>query len=292
MRKSIKNLNNIKAEYKIIISELKSLVLFLFLAILAYVLISNSLYYEGWCQNLLLGLGTGAATSALVSLVFYLNDKQIKIREQIKQRARFMHEFKILHRNIICSINFDFSKDSILDLDSYIKKQHRWYHEYYKRMTADNFTEIETATRKECLVDFISLNLPRFQQMFEYDSEWKKGEYTSWQKTELLSFYNEFKNIQIYINQNNYKAAFLDFAYFLERIKRMSTEFSELSNFNLLKFEYDDNGDMNVDETTFEEKEPDFKFAREFQEIRRNNYKKHYSKESATNIIMNTENME
>ncbi len=62
----------------------------------------------------------------------------------------------------------------------------------------------------------------------------------------------------------------------------MSTEFLELSNFNLLKFEYDENGNMSIHESAFEEKEPDFKFAGEFQEVRQQNYIKYYSKQQNT----------
>ncbi len=67
-----------------------------------------------------------------------------------------MHEFKILYRNVIYSINFDYSKKAILDLDSYVKKQYRWYHEYYKRIVANNFTEVETMVRIEGITKFIS----------------------------------------------------------------------------------------------------------------------------------------
>ncbi len=84
MKKCIDYLKNITIKNKRIISELKSSALFVFLTIVAFLLISYSLCCEGWCQDLFLGLGTGAATSALVSIVFYLNDKQIKVREQIK----------------------------------------------------------------------------------------------------------------------------------------------------------------------------------------------------------------
>ena len=93
MGKYIQYLKNIKTKNKMLLSELKSIALFVFLAVLAFILILGSLYCEGWYQNLFLGLGTGAATSALVSMAFYLNDKQIKDREQIKQREIFINFF-------------------------------------------------------------------------------------------------------------------------------------------------------------------------------------------------------
>lgn len=280
MKFDMKSLEDMKPCHKLIISNAKSVLLFAGLALLSFVLLRESLVCEGWLQDLFLGMGTGAGTSALVSLVFYLNDRQIKRRESINRRIAFMHEFKFLYWNIITSINFDKCNDSVLNLEDYVKKQHRWYHEYYKRTVAQSSTEEETGLRIEKLNEFVASSITRFQQIFEYDSAWKNGDYTSWQKTELLGFYTEFKNIQTFLDCNDKVSAILVFAYFLERIKRMASEFTELSTFELLSFEYDKNGSLHINVSLFEEKEADFKFAREFNEIRRSNYIKHYSKEA------------
>lgn len=62
----------------------------------------------------------------------------------------------------------------------------------------------------------------------------------------------------------------------------MSKEFVELSNFNLLSFTYDDLGNWKINTDKFEANEPMFKFAREFNNIRSQNYKKYYSEKSRT----------
>ena len=79
-----------------------------------------------------LGLGIGAATSALGSFVFYLNDKQAEKRERLVNRINFMGDFKFLFYNILFLINFDSRADTKIDLEAYIKRQHRWFHDYQK----------------------------------------------------------------------------------------------------------------------------------------------------------------
>lgn len=276
--KKVKKVKN-KDEY--LFSEIKSIGIFSVLFLLAVALILIGICMKDpMCQNLFLGLGTGATTSALVSLVFYLNDKEIKKRERLKMRKTFMEDFKILFHNIVYSIDYDTRNNETISLDEYIKDQHRWYHEYYKRMEANNIDEKETADRIKSLDEFISDNIIRFQQCFEYDTSWKKGEFSDWQREEITKIYLGFKDSQTYLENKQYKSAFLEFAYFLEVTKRLSTEFTELDNFNLLTFSYDAKGLLTIQTEKFEEKETTFKFAREFNEIRRENYKKYYKKKN------------
>lgn len=277
-----KKVKKVKIKDEYLLSEIKSICIFYVLFFLAVVLIHIGICMkDSTCQNLFLGLGTGATTSALVSLVFYLNDKEIKKRERLKARKTFMEDFKILFHNIVYSIDYDTRNNETISLEEYIKDQHRWYHEYYKRMVANNIDEKETADRINSLKEFISDNIIRFQQCFEYDTSWKNGEFSDWQRKEITQIYLGFKDSQTYLENKQYKSAFLEFAYFLEVIKRLSTEFVELNNFNLLTFSYDTKGLLTIQKEKFEEKETTFKFAREFNEIRQRNYKKYYAKETS-----------
>lgn len=70
--KKVKN----KDEY--LFSEMKSISIFWGLLFLSVILMLIGVFTKDTTQNLFLGLGTGATTSALVSLGFYLNDKEIK----------------------------------------------------------------------------------------------------------------------------------------------------------------------------------------------------------------------
>ena len=274
MKKKIK----ITTTQKIMISELISLLIFALLAFSAILLLTISANQTGWVQNLLVGLGTGAATSALVSLAFYLNDKQIKKRESLKLRNKFMESFKAFYYKTICAI--DFAKieefDITLTLEEYIKLQHRWFHEYYKRKVANNTSKEETEIRVSQIKEFISSLQTSFYSTFEFSSNWKDSDFTQWQLRELSTCCTDFKNMQLYVANNDYFSAFLEFAEFLECIKRMAKEFPEIDNFNLLSFK--SNGDViEVYWEDFEKVETMFKFARSFNNIRRNNYKKYYS---------------
>ena len=260
------------------------------LIILAGKLIQASLYIKDqWTQSLFLSLGTGAAMSALVSWIFYINDKLVKKRERLDARIVFMDDFKFLYNNIIKSINFDKKTSVTIDAENYIKNQHRWYHEYYKRIVANSDTEEETATRIKQLWSFMDSTKIKFCECFEYNSNWKNGEYSERQRKEITYIFSSYRNIESYIESEDYIPAFFEFSYFLECIKRMSKEFVELSNFNLLSFTYDDLGNLRINTDKFEANEPMFKFAREFNDIRNQNYKKYYSEKSREGNDTNTE---
>lgn len=283
MKKYYSKKNEKQPQDRILRSELKSKSMFWILVTIAILLIYMSVYFNDWMQNLFLGLGTGAATSAMVSLVFSFNDNQAKVRERLENRIKFMKEFKLVYHNILFSIDFDNRIRDRIDLEEYIKSQHRWYHDYYKRMLANNENEKETLLRTNQLQQFLQYNYPNVQQYFEYDFTWESSEFTERQKSELLKFYIGLKKVQFYLEEENFKNAFLEFASFIECFKRLPSEFIELNNFLLLYFSHDENGILISDREKFEEKEPFFRYAREFNEIRYTNYVKKYAKQVDVN---------
>lgn len=266
-----------KIKNKIFLSNLKSILLFFILAIIACILIQKSLGSDGWLQNLFLSLGTGAATSAIVSLVFYINDALIKSRERMYHRLIFMKEFKYLYFNLLHIINFEQSNNCNFNLEAYIKKQHRWYHEQYKRMIAKNTTQTDIDVRIQKIEIFLSSFLERFNQIFEYHNDWKNCEFNYWQEKLLVDFYADVKTIQFLMNENDHASIILRFAYFIERLRQLPSVFHELKNFDLLNFQYNDNGQLLVDTKSFEENETEFKSYRSFHEIREKNYIEYYS---------------
>lgn len=239
---------------------------------------------DGRIQNLLIGLGTGTMTSAIVSIVFNISSKERNRRNQLETqkevRKIMMDDFKVLYYNVIHYINFAPIKNQNITLEDYIKSQHRWFHEYYKRMVADNTDKNETLKMVEQIKEFISDSSVLMQQCFEYNTSWKSGHYTDWQKKELSNAYLGYKNTQTYLQNNDYQSSFLEFAFFLETLKRLANEFDELKTFAFLSFSYDNDGKLTIQTESFEEHESMFKFAREFNEIRKNNYKKYYSKDT------------
>ncbi len=263
------------------ILEIVSLGLGVLLSILAVKLMEVSFYTKDeWTQSLFLSLGTGAAMSALVSWVFYINDKIVKKRNRLNARIAFMNDFKILYFRIINNIDFAKETKGTVDLETYVKKQHRWYHEYYKRIVAESDTKEETAIRRMQLQLFVNSVKTKLYECFEYNPNWRNGAYSEWQHKEIMYVFTAFKNIEIYMDTQDDRSAFLAFAFFLECIKRMSKEFVELNTFRRLSFTYDSEGKRKANTEEFEAKEPMFKFAREFNEIRNKNYKKYYAEVS------------
>ncbi len=277
--KNIKG-KEITAEKRLLHSDMKSLAMFALLVLLACVLICCSFTSTGWAQNLLIGLGTGAVTSALVSLVFYLNDKQIKLRERLRSRMLFMEKFKTLYYNFVFAMDFAKEKDKTIGLETYVKYQHRWYHDYYKRMFVGSDNEDETKVRIEQLKIFMRRNSAQIRACFDYSNDWENGEYDSWQRSMLLRFYRGIKETQIALELGNSRLAFFEFAYLLEEVKNLWSGFEELKNFGLLTFTYDLDGQLKVNDSEFEDKEKLFKYSKEFNEARRQNYMKYFSRQT------------
>lgn len=269
-------------------SHFKSNFLSVILVIIAYSFIKLSYKHDFFWQDLFLGLGTGAATSALVSYVFYFNDKQAKKREQLVNRIKFMEDFRALYYNTLFLIDFDTRTDTKIGLETYIKNQHRWFHDYYKRMVAGSEVAAETLLRVKQLEQFMIDISTRIPLCFEYNTAWKNSDFTEWQNSELNRFYIGVKTTETYLTQHNYGKAFNEFAYVLETFKRMPSTFVELHNFNLIEFSYDYNADLTVELEKFECKEPLFKYAREFQEIRYHNYKTYFAEKSQNRENINS----
>ena len=278
-----KKRTKLSPQSKVLWIDLKSFALSIGLFLAAWLLITLSFYCDGWHQNLLLGLGTGAATSAIVSYVFYSNDKQAKKREALLNRIKFMKDFKIIYYNILYLIDFDRQIDKQIDLDTFIKNQHRWFHDYYKKMVAGSECTDETALRINQIEQFMIAISVRIPPCFEYNMAWKQSDFSEWQARELNNFYVGIKTIEIYLKQKRYQDAFCEFAYVLETLKRMPSEFVELESFKLIDFIYKPNSELTMQLSKFECKEPFFKAAREFQKIRHNNYKKFFSEKSQNN---------
>lgn len=245
---------------------------------LSLILISELL--EGWWQTLLISLGTGVLASAIVSFAFWKVQKDSELRIAKQKRALFMYDAKICFYNLIGSIDFAPNVSCECTLEEYIKNQHRWFHEYYKKLVADNEDKAETELRIKRLNNFIEDFDMQFCSLFESNATWKEGNFDEWQLSELRSLIKDYNETKIYFGKDNYKQAFLSFAEFLEVFKRIITDnkFEELRNFTLISFSYDENGKLTVNEEDFEEQESFFKFAKNFNQIRRENYKKYYGK--------------
>ena len=190
-----------------------------------------------------------------------------------------MYSFKIFYYNLVYSVDFAEKEDGdrTVMLDEYIKMQHRWFHEYYKRMVANNSSEEETRIRIQQIEQFVCAIQASFYNAFEFSSSWKDGDFTEEQMRELTYCYIDFKNMQLRMANKDFQSSFLDFATFLECIKRVASKFIETKNFNKITFKLTkESTEIQWDE--FEKVEAFFKFARAFNEVRNQNYREHYSR--------------
>lgn len=266
-----------KNEFKIRKVDFIIWLIFISLFIIAFLLIFKGLICDGVVRSLFIGLGSGVATSFLVSLVFYIIDKLIKKKESIRNRDRFIFDFKIMMYRTITSINFCNLNDGEYELQAYIKLQHRWYHDYYKKMEVGSDNKLDTKNRLDNLKQYIDSEEHIYESTFGYDYLWKKSSFTNYQIESIERIYLYYKNVVISIKNNNISRAFLDFSSLLECLKNVVDVISELSSFKLIKLN-SKNGEVSIDYTDFEKEERIFKFAREFNQIRHNNNIQNYGK--------------
>lgn len=242
--------------------------------------VSASGLLNGWWQTVLISIGTGLFTSAIVSFSFWKIQKECEKRIADKRRNDFMKQFKILAYSIVQSksINMFPCQNLTLDLCDYVKNQHRWFHNYWKRIDVNNYTENETALRTEQMTSFINNHAIKLKLLFDERVTWGEGNFSEWQLSELKGLYGYFCESKYYIENKNYKSAFLSFAWFFEIFMRIVTqdEFDELKHFNLIKFMYDELGNLSISEEEFDKKEPMIKFAKDFNKIRHENNKNLY----------------
>ena len=130
---------------------------FFFMALCAIALIGQAVKSSGIQRDICLSMGTGLITSSIVSLLFVFAGKTMRRIESMKQRESFLLDFKMILHSLIIYLDFDKTLDSTLGYTDFIKKQHRWFHEYYKKAFEKNASLKETSLRKKHILILISL---------------------------------------------------------------------------------------------------------------------------------------
>ena len=255
--------------------------IFAALSVGAVVLIGQAEKYQGFQRDLNLSLGTGILSSFLVSLAFVFAGKTTAKVKAIKQRTSFLFDFKTLLHSLITYLDFDKSIDSTMNYVDYLKIQHRWFHEYYKRTVAKNSSLRETNIRKKQISDFYIAQSAWIKQYFEFDNRWRECELSESEKILLKSIYIAFKKTEISIEQKSTKQLFYDFAFFIEWLSRLPDTFQELKNFNLIAISSKE-GEINFDFSKFYEKEKFLAGVNSIHETRQKQYIKNYSKKAKT----------
>lgn len=155
---------------------------YIFAIALIFCLLSFFVY--DWLQNLLLGLTTGFFTSALISIVMLFYQRKNEQIQAYQDRIAFMEEFKIVCYNLLNN-DLDMAKEANIqiNLEEYVKKQHRWFHDYYKYMVANNEDEEQTKIRIAQLKNFYQKTA--YCKSFIEHCKIYKLAYTDWQLKEF-----------------------------------------------------------------------------------------------------------
>lgn len=247
-----------------------------YIFVCAIVFCLASYFVCGWVQNFLLGLGTGLLTSTIISFCFSVYQRKNEKIQAYQKRIDFMEKLKVCIYNLLPKINFSKIRNKVLSLEAYIKEQHRWFHDYYKRIIADNEVERQTQERKNQLVKFYNNTVDFIMTFDAYHMT--QDVYSEWQIKEIKSFRDDYELSKNLVERGKYCEAFLHFSSWLEVFKRLicADRFMELSSFMLIEFKYNEECVLSINYDKFEEQESFFKFARQFNAIRKNNYKKQY----------------
>lgn len=266
---------NQKNEAKLSLYERFIYCMFVFLLSGSIILIAIGVYSDGSSQIVLLSLGTGVATSFIVSTTFYVTAILTKKKDQIKNRDKFVFELKELLYNAVENINFSPIQSGTYIFQDYIKAQHRWFHDYYKRMVAKSESASETKKRLSDIKEFLDSNCFQAETVFGFSTIWKQSQFNEYQLHDIEYIFLLFKSVENAVATNKTRNAILDFSSLLQGFIRIIDDVEELKSFKLIRIVFED-GKATFCYEDFERNEPMFKFLREFSEIRRKNYIKTY----------------
>ena len=248
------------------------------MALCAIALIGQAVKSSGIQRDICLSMGTGLITSSIVSLLFVFAGKTMRRIESMKQRESFLLDFKMILHSLITYLDFDKSLDSTLGYADFIKKQHRWFHEYYKKAFAKNVSLKETNLRKKQISDFFKTQSIWIKQCFEFDNRWKNSYLTQSEKSLLSNLYVSYKKTEVSMEQKSSTQAFYDFAFFLEWLSRLPDTFRELKHFKLISVSLEDN-EIRFDYSEFYKKEKILAGIDSFHETRNKKYLENYGKQ-------------
>ena len=228
-----------------------------------------------------IGLATGALSSLAVTIVINVIQERREKLDSLLRRKKNAQEFKILFYNIILHCDMSVEQDGLYNLEEFLYSQHRWFHEFHKKITAKNFIEEEKVSRLQQIKDFIARVDAQFQLYFVNKNIWQDLTFTEDEQDLLRNLLEFYQEIKIDIELGRIDHAILCFSSFLGVLKQVMCELNieELTNFNLMKFQYA-NSRWKFLLGEFEKVETFFAFARQFNTIRRNNYITQYGKKN------------
>ena len=248
---------NVKHHIKVLHSLIQSIMWSLFLTG-AFFLIAPSLREYG----------VGILSSSIVSITFYyviVLEKRIYAK---KKRANFFDKFIIGLYNQILDFDTYTSFNEQITLNDFLRKEHRCYHECYKRIIAKNSDSNEVKELMSKIIE--NVHLTKF-----YFIECENNKIIETER--ISSFFTLRKKIEYYSDKQDIEAiGFM--ADYITDIRHLIEYIPELKHFASIKYVFTE-GELEIHRDTFFKEEKFIKFANDFNNIRRKNIIKKYGKE-------------
>lgn len=229
-------------------------------------------------------IGIGLLTSSVVTLVFLFNDY---IRGKItnrNSRVLFFEEFILFLFDSLRSLPLLNEKNVNYDMKDYLVQQHRSFHDNYKKVIVNGQNDSEILELKKLAWEIINSNKVGLDKIFNSMSyRVEEGPFTKHELDLLSTYYSEFQAMVNTMNDEN-NAVIYHTAMWLTSNRRLLEVFDELEDMATIYIYFDEEGKCKIDYSAYIHKEPFFRFKLEFQEIRRNNYEKLYSKTKEKDI--------
>lgn len=101
-----------------------------------------------------------------------------------------MNDLRVFYYRFITSIDFDKNHIGEFSLKDYIKIQHRWFHETYKKMNDNAATNEEIKNRLNELENFIYREEWIFNKTFNDRNRWLQATFKETQLSKIDTIFN------------------------------------------------------------------------------------------------------
>ena len=266
-------------DFKWEIKKYKLDIIFSLVILLALVIVTLffllSTYADEPFRGIYVGLATGLISSSVVSIFIYLHDKhKLKLQENVLFE-KYQNQLK---NYIYYSLDlFDFAEisDGEYSYVDFIKIQHRWFHDYSKKMQVDNYNKNEVTKRIKQINKYVVSTFSKFMYFVKDDYKINSSGLSESNFEWIKNFIFDYVYCYDDINKNSTYSLILYFSSYLECISQISNYFKELGSFKKLKFVVND-GKITIFKEDFYKAEPFFKWLDDFTIIRDETIKKAY----------------
>lgn len=252
-------------------------VFYLILALIWTIGVILTIKGEKYKISTLVSLGTGLITSGIITVIFnWLIAKQNKINKRM-QRKKFFKSSIINFYDLIMSLNITNLKNvSLKNSHEFIHANHRYYHEYYKRMIANYKNSTETLLRMDDIDEFIHINNLFFEKLKNTNYLITEEGFDENEIGLIDSLSEDYYQVKYFYEKSDELNAIYYMAMLLNTIARVLQEVNEYKLLNAMQFEFNECGALNINKSELYTRMTLIKFIDEFRNTRSTNYKKNY----------------